>query len=126
MHQTDTSSAYMASDYHYLVTAVLEKPIHKSTLEELTDHRVECFWDAYTLLDGSQEMIRNAVEGYKEMSTFIMKEAKDIIERDNVIMMNTINFANIRCDTKEKRIFEHPVTLIRFSHLLMGIQKQRI
>ena len=29
-----------------------------------------------------------------------MKQAKDIIERDSIITINKINFANIRCDTK--------------------------
>ena len=39
--------------------------------------------------------------------------------------LSTVSFANIRCDTKEKRIFEHPYTLIRLAYLLMGIQKQK-
>lgn len=34
------------------------------------------------------------------MASFMMKEAKDIIERDNIISMKRIRFANIRCDTK--------------------------
>lgn len=100
MKQIDSSAAYMASDMYYLITAILEKPIHKSTLEELSEHRLESFWEAYTLLDGSQEMIRKAVEEFKDMSKMLMKEAKDIIERDNIINMNKIYFSNIRCDTK--------------------------
>ncbi len=39
------------------------------------------------------------------MSVIFMKEAKDIIERDNIININKVNFSNIRCDTKEKRLF---------------------
>jgi len=32
MRQTDSSSSYMASDLYYIISAILEKPIHKSTL----------------------------------------------------------------------------------------------
>ncbi len=51
----------MASDYYYIITAILEKSLHKSSTEELSEHRIECFWEAYSMLDGSQEMIRKAV-----------------------------------------------------------------
>lgn len=44
MKQTDSSTTYMASDFYYLLTSILEKPLHKSTVDELTEHRLECFW----------------------------------------------------------------------------------
>lgn len=33
MKQTDSSSAYMASDFYYIISAILEKPIGKTTAE---------------------------------------------------------------------------------------------
>lgn len=47
MRQVDTNIAYMASDYHYLITTHLEKPIHKSTHDELAEHRIKAFLDCY-------------------------------------------------------------------------------
>ena len=39
--------------------------------------------------------------------------------------MKKLHFCNFRCDNKEKKLFEHYNTLMRFAYLLMGIQKQR-
>ncbi len=50
-------------------------------------------------------MIKEAVEEFKEMSRIQMKEVRDIIERDSIINISRVNFSNIRCDTKEKRLF---------------------
>jgi hypothetical protein len=71
-------------------------------------------------------MIKRGLEEYKEISGIMMREIKDIIERDSVIAINgRVNFSNIRCDTKEKRLFEHPSVLIRLANMLMRIQRQR-
>jgi hypothetical protein len=59
MKQTDSSSSYMASDIYYIISTILERPpTHRCSAEELRDHRLECFWEAYSLLDGSQDMIK--------------------------------------------------------------------
>ena len=48
-----------------------------------------------------------------------------MIERDNIITIGRINFSNIRCDTREKKIFEYYPTLMKLAYMLMGIQRQR-
>lgn len=40
-----------------------------------------------------------------------------------MITMDKISIANIRNDTDDKKIFEHPSALIRLAYLLMGILK---
>ena len=75
MRQTDSSTSYMASDFYYIITSVLEKPVLltnelKGTLEErklskqesMNEERIASFWAAYNLLDGSQDMLKTAVE----------------------------------------------------------------
>ncbi len=48
--QIDYSAAYMASDYHYVLTSALEgPPPHSLTFEELPEHRISCFWRAYDI-----------------------------------------------------------------------------
>ena len=37
--------------------------------------------------------------------------------------MKTVSIANIRNDTDDRKIFEHPSTLIRLAYILMGVQK---
>jgi hypothetical protein len=54
-----------------------------------------------------------------------MKEAKSLVERDSIVLMTAVNFAHLRNDTAERKIFDHPQVLIRLSYLLMGIQKNR-
>ena len=39
--------------------------------------------------------------------------------------MKNISIANIRNDTDDKKIFEHPSTLIRLAYILMGVLKQK-
>jgi hypothetical protein len=63
--------------------------------------RIAAFWSAYNLLDGSQDMLKNSVEKYKLMAGLMMKEVRDIIERDSIMHMGRkLDFSNIRCDTK--------------------------
>lgn len=57
------------------------------------------------------------------MAHVLMTEAKNLLERDHLITMNNISIANIRNDTDDKKIFEHPSALIRIAYLLMGILK---
>ena len=46
--QVDYSETAMASDYFYVLTSVLEAPPHRhSGIENLSSHRVNCFWEAY-------------------------------------------------------------------------------
>jgi len=53
----------------------------------------------------------------------LMTETKNIIERDHLIAMKNLSIANIKNDTDDKKIFEHPSTLIRLAYLLMGVLK---
>jgi len=39
--------------------------------------------------------------------------------------MDKMSIANIRNDTDDKKIFEHPSTLIRLAYLLMGVIKEK-
>ena len=46
--QVDYSETAMASDYFYVLTSVLESPPQRhSGIENLSSHRVGCFWQAY-------------------------------------------------------------------------------
>jgi|688.fasta_scaffold220510_2 hypothetical protein len=45
------------------------------------------------------------------------------MERDHLITTNSISIANIKNDTDDRKIFQHPSALIRIAHLLMGILK---
>jgi hypothetical protein len=43
--QVDYSAAFMASDYHYILTSALEAPPKAAmAFDGLPDHRVRCFW----------------------------------------------------------------------------------
>jgi hypothetical protein len=50
-----------------------------------------------------------------------MKETKNILEKDHLISTNSVSIANIKNDTDDRKIFEHPSVLIRMAYLLMGI-----
>ena len=54
----------------------------------------------------------------------MMTETKNIIERDHLITMPCITLCTIRNDTDDKKIFEHPSTLIGLSYILMGIVRE--
>ncbi len=47
------------------------------------------------------------------------------MERDHLITTNSISIANIKNDTDDRKIFQHPSALIRIAHLLMGILKEK-
>jgi cell division control protein 45 len=49
----DCSASLMASDYYCILTSVLENAPSGLGYEELYDHRVKSFWQAYDLLEGS-------------------------------------------------------------------------
>ena len=63
------------------------------------------------------------IEDYKKTVKILMNETKNIIERDHLISMKYISIANIRNDTDDRKIFEHPSTLIRLAYILMGVLK---
>ena len=65
------------------------------------------------------------MEDYKRTVKILMTETKNIIERDHLIPMERMSIANIRNDTDDKKIFEHPSTLIRLAYLLMGVIKEK-
>lgn len=62
--QVDYCVEMMASDYYYALTASLEAPMKKKmeSVEELLEHRVTCFWDAYTLFEGKQTALKESIE----------------------------------------------------------------
>ena len=114
----------MASDYFYILTSVLESPPKKQiSFESLPNHRVDCFWQAYEIFDLNKKQLEPKIDEYKRTQRIIMNETKNIIERDHLISMNNISIANIRNDTDDKKIFEHPSTLIRLAYILMGVLK---
>ena len=69
--------------------------------------------------------LRSKMEDYKRTVRVLMTETKNIIERDHLIPMDKMSIANIRNDTDDKKIFEHPSTLIRLAYLLMGVIKEK-
>ena len=51
-----------ASDYYYALSSVLERPTKKLNIEEIYEHRVGCFLDAYSLFDSNQSKLQGAIE----------------------------------------------------------------
>jgi hypothetical protein len=112
----------MASDYYHILTSILETPPkHPVPFEELSDYRIKCFWEAYEILDSNMKQLVPKMDELKRNVKIMMNECKNIIERDHLITMRAVNIANIRNDTDDKKIFEHPSTLIRLAYMLMGI-----
>jgi hypothetical protein len=91
----------------------------------LHEYRIKCFWEAYDVFDAGVSELKTKIENYKRTVTIFMKEAKSLLERDHLLMMKSAGFANIHNDSNDRRIFEHPSTLIRMAHLLMGISKSK-
>lgn len=45
MRQVDHTAAFMASDYHYILTTALENPpLIQIKFEETSAYRIKCFW----------------------------------------------------------------------------------
>lgn len=59
------------------------------------------------------------------MSKVLMNETRNIMERDHLITTNTLSIANIRSDTADRKLFQHPSMLIRLAYILMGVLKER-
>lgn len=57
--QVDFAAAFMASDYHYMLTATLEAPLNLN--DETNPHRIRCFWQAYDLFEGSLKEIAKGI-----------------------------------------------------------------
>ena len=124
--QLDYVDSVMASDYHYILTSVLEAPPKQQVaFDQLPDHRVKCFWEAYDVFDQNMKQLLPKIEDCKRTAKIMMTETKNILERDHLITMSNISIANIRNDTDDKKIFEHPSTLIRLAYTLMGVLKEK-
>lgn len=59
--QVDYAFEMTASDYYYALSAVLERPTKKLKIEEVYEHRIECFWQAYRLFEASQTKLLAAM-----------------------------------------------------------------
>ncbi len=124
--QVDYSAAFTASDYYYLLTAVLEAPSKTPVAyDHLHEYRIKCFWEAYDAIDSPAKELLKRIEDYKRMVGILMAETRHILERDHLITTNSVSIANIKSDTDDRKMFEHPSALIRIAYLLMGILKER-
>jgi len=58
LKQLDYVDSAMASDYHYILTSVLEAPPkYTITFDQMGDHRVRCFWEAYDIFDCNMKQL---------------------------------------------------------------------
>lgn len=75
----DCSAALMASDYYYILTAVLETAPLSLAYEELYDHRVKSFWQAYDMFEGNYKELAGVMESYKTMAKIFVTESRNIL-----------------------------------------------
>ena len=126
MKQADYSATYMASDYYYILTSILEAPPQQEIpFNELPEYRVQCFWEAYDAFDGTLHRLDEQIDKNKYTTKVMMTEAKRLLERDHLISMKVVSVANIRSDTEDRKLFEHPAVLVRMAYLLMGILREK-
>ena len=124
MRNIDYSASFMASDIYYILISILEaRPPTAINYHAFSDYQIKCFWEAYDAFGTNLKELNERIESYKKMVRILMAEARHIMERDHLITTNSISIANIRGDTEDRRIFQHPSTLIRLAYLLMGILK---
>jgi hypothetical protein len=60
--QVDYAFEMTSSDYYYALSAVLERPTKTIKTEEVYEHRIECFWEAYSLFAANQTKLLAAME----------------------------------------------------------------
>jgi hypothetical protein len=89
------------------------------------EYHVKCFWEAYDVFDANLKELSGRIESYKKTVKILMTETRNILERDHLITTNTISIANIRSDTEDRKIFQHPSMLIRIAYILMAILRER-
>jgi hypothetical protein len=77
------------------------------------------------VIDGSLKDLSSRIESYKKMVKVLMTEARNIMERDHLVIGNSVSIATIKNDTDDRKIFQHPSALIRIGHLLMEISIER-
>jgi hypothetical protein len=77
------------------------------------------------MFEGSYKELLGAMEGYKKMVKVLMTETRNIMERDHLVIANSVSIANIKSDTDDRKLFQHPSALIRIAHLLMDIAVHR-
>ena len=77
------------------------------------------------MLDGSLKELTARIESYKKMVKVLMTETRNIMERDHLVIGNSVSIANIKNDTDDRKMFQHPSALIRIAHLLMEISIER-
>ena len=53
------------------------------------------------------------------------REARNILERSHIMNGPTFSFVNFPSDTQDRKLFEHPFTLIKFAHMLMQMNKEK-
>jgi hypothetical protein len=63
--QVDYAFEMTASDYCYALSAVLERPPRATPPIEPSEHRVTCFWEAYSLFEAPQSKLQSAIEESK-------------------------------------------------------------
>lgn len=122
MRHVDYTASYMASDFCHILTSVLEAPpLIDTSYNELHDFRIRSFWQAYDVFDGSIKDLNTKIENYKKMVKILMTETRNIMERDHLIIGNSVSIASIKNDTVDRKMFQHPSALIRIANLLMQI-----
>lgn len=55
------------------------------------------------------------------MAKIIINEARNILERDHLITTSNLSIVNVKSDTDDRKLFEHPSALIRLAYLMMNI-----
>lgn len=83
--QVDYAFEMTASDFYYALSSVIERPTKKLVVEEVYEHRVNCFLDAYTLFDQGQTKLQAAIEEAKKYLNIMTKESRNIIERNHIM-----------------------------------------
>lgn len=122
----DYADTFSASDYYHVLTCILEAPPKSPTsFEQLPDYRIQCFWEAYDAFDSSIKVLNQRIEECKRTLKIMITETKHILERDHLITMSNFCIANVKNDTDDRKIFQHPSTLIRLAYLLMGILREK-
>lgn len=95
--QVDSYSSFMASDFHYILAAILERPSAlKLSHEAISEMRLLNFWEAFGIFDQNVEYLTERIKDYTKVASQISKVAKSLIERDQIIPMQECNYVNIR------------------------------
>lgn len=78
LKQVDHVDSFMASDYHYILTGILETP-HRESTQGATDHRLKCFWEAYDIFDKGRAALLGQMDLFKKNVAVMMNETRNLI-----------------------------------------------